>query len=247
MVTTRETGLPPSSNGASSMHANWQVSGLVKSARVIIEVTVPPPAGSPLYFYALQATFVSTAGVVQGGAHLGLQWNKNYPGNTAVNFGGYTSKGDELDGSRSLLPSATGNVNTRNFPWKPRRRYELAIKPAGTDRWIGVVTDLATQKATTVRTLYVGGTRLQSMVVWSEVFAACDAPSASVRWSGLEAGGTAVDFVKTHYQTYGDGGCTNTNQAIDSTGLVQTTKAKRVNATDKILRLPKPALVKAGR
>jgi hypothetical protein len=94
------------------------------------------------------------------------------------------------------------------------------------------VTDLATGGTTVVRELRCPGTALADPVVWSEVFAPCDAPGSAVRWSGLAAvrrGGApaAPDAVRVTYQSYEDGGCTNSATFVDGSAIVQATAAER--------------------
>ena len=86
---------------------------------VDLEVVSTPPVAE-LYFWALQANFHGPAGGT-GGAHLGLQWNRAHPENTAVNWGGYQAShlgGAILDGTESGLPSAPSNRNTRDYRWR---------------------------------------------------------------------------------------------------------------------------------
>jgi hypothetical protein len=70
-------------------------------------------------------------------------------------------------------------------------------------------------------------------IVWSEVFAECDAPSVTVRWSALEAvdeEGTILlpEAVQVNYQSGHEGGCPNTTVSIDeSGGVVQVTNVPR--------------------
>lgn len=242
----RDRGTPTSSNGASSMHLAWTIDNPVRTVRAILEIPAVPKVDA-LYFWALQATFRNADGSgFHGGAHLGLQWHPGHPGKTAVNWGGYNAQGIELAGTASALPSATNNPNTRDYTWKPRRRYELVIKPSS-GGWAGVITDLATRQATTIRTLHAGGARLTDIAVWTECFAACDAPSVSARWSGLEAAGRPAEIVTATYQTYADGGCTNTNQSKSATTITQATKTRRTNDHGKVFRLPKPPAPKARR
>ena len=71
-------------------------------------------------------------------------------------------------------------------------------------------------------------------MVWSEVFARCDDPSVPVRWSNFSAR-TAVESVaprsvSVNYQSYADGGCTNTDVGVDDVGIVQVTNAERTTA-----------------
>ena len=86
---------------------------------------------------------------------------------------------------------------------------------------------------TLIRDLYGPGDYLTAPIVWSEVFAACDAPSVVVRWSGLRAVTTDGDELEpaglvTTYQSYADGGCDNTNVEPDEVGVRQITATERV-------------------
>ena len=86
----------------------------------MLEVLVPPRVPS-LYFWALQVDF-EQAGLVWGGGHTGLQWNRRFPGNMAVNWGGYATQergGAVLPGSEPVLPFFPGDPNTMGYDWKP--------------------------------------------------------------------------------------------------------------------------------
>lgn len=222
---------------ASSFHLWWELptdAPLVEVAATLEVVT--PPAVDRLYFWALQVSFADGAQRL-GGGHIGLQWNPRHPGHGAVNWGGYraqTRGGEILDGSVSKLPSARGDRNTRDFPWQPGRPYRLRVAavPGQAGAWRGTVTDMATLTETTVRDLYGGGTGLVAPVVWSEVFAGCDAPSVTVRWSRLEAITAdgevlAPPSVRVNYQPEEHGGCPNTNVTADGPGILQTTTTPR--------------------
>jgi hypothetical protein len=215
------------------------------AADAVLEVRSPPEVLS-LYFWALQASFTDR-GRHGGAGHLGLQWYPAHPGSTAVNWGGYGPDGRELDGSPSGLPSATGNPNTRDFPWSPATPYRLRIERTGADgpggrrSWRGTVTDLATGQLTVVRDLWAPGTGLTGLVVWSEVFAPCDAPGTEVHWSDLcltsASGGTVpVSHVTVNYQELVDGGCVTTDTRVDGAGVAQVTGTTRT--TPKATRLP---------
>lgn len=226
----RVTGRPPSPNGASSFHLAWVLDpadALVEVAAVL-EV-LEPPAVDALYFWALQVSFAGS-----GAAHTGLQWNARHPGGTAVNWGGYAPGGGLLRGTDSPLPSGPHDPNTRDYPWRPRTPYRLRVSPSPglPGHWQAEVTDLDTGEASVVRHLAGGGERLASPVVWSEVFARCDDPSVSVRWSGLEGqrpdGGRVVPRgLRVNYQARTAGGCDNTTVAVDGAGVVQATAAER--------------------
>ncbi|MCP3975910.1 MAG: hypothetical protein GY720_15625 [bacterium] len=239
----RESGLPPSGNGASSFHLIWQVPhATVIAVRATLEVTQPPRT-SDLYFFALQATFTGTGGD-QGGAHVGLQWNRRHPGSTAANWGGYRSQqlgGTILSGTESNLPSRPSDPNTRDFPWEPHRAYRLAIEPGYVPGWwLGTVTDLATGESTSIRELDGGGRSLRAPMVWIESFAACDAPTVEARWSDLEVAPRPdqwerVHTIKTNYQSYGAGGCTNTNITADEHHIAQRTNSERTTDNGELL------------
>lgn len=219
------------------------------AAEVTLEV-LEPPAGDRLHFWALQVS-VEDRGRRGGGGHLGLQWHRQHPGRTAVNWGGYGPNGRELAGSPSALPSATGNVNTRDLAWSPGRPYRLAVArspepaPDGGPAWRGTVTDLTTGTAVVVRDLYAAGTTIASPMVWSEVFADCDAPRAAVAWSALTLVGDdgrrrEVDEVRTSYQAVSDGGCTTSDSSVDGRRFVQATGVTRRTAAGTSLRLDHP-------
>ena len=240
----RVRGEPTSGNGASSFHLRWLVDGPVEAVRVVLEV-VEPPSVDRLYFWALQASF-SDRGRRLGGAHLGLQHHPAHPGDAAVNFGGYAATGGQLRGTESPLPSARDNPNTRDYVWHPGRRYRLAILPTDeAGAWAGTVTDLDVDVTTEVRRLLPGGTELIDPMVWSEVFARCEHPSASVRWTAPEVRTSGrwrgVDAAAVSYQRRADGGCDNTNADADGVGLVQTTNVDRRARHGEVLRWPRSA------
>lgn len=240
----RLTGRPTSPNGASSFHLHWVLGPDEPLAEVsaVLEVLVPP-AVSSLYFWALQVSF-RDGGADRGGAHIGLQWNDRHPGGTAVNWGGYAPGGGLLAGTEATLPSAPHDPNTRDYPWQPGRAYRLRVSasPGLPGHWQGEVTDLVTGAPTVIRHLGAGGDRLVGPVVWSEVFARCEDPSVSVRWSGLE-GRTATGQpmrprgLTVNYQARSAGGCDNTTVRVDEQGVVQSTNATRVVAGGAIVAL----------
>lgn len=227
------TGPPRSSNAASSLHLRWDVP---PGAWTAVEATLTvdtPPAVPRLVFWALQASFVDR-GRRGGGAHLGLQWYPPHPGSTAVNWGGYSPAGPELQGTPSMLPSATGNPNTRDLAWEVGRPYRLRIAPSpdGPDAWRGSVTDLITGEEVVVRDLFADGTTLEVPLVWSEVFCDCDHPGVGATWSDLAvvaADGTraAVEAVVTSYQSMADGGCVTTDSSVVGDSIVQRTNVAR--------------------
>lgn len=249
----RTTGPPPSANGASSFHLFWDAPPTpFVEAEATIEV-IDRPSTPSLYFWALQVD-LERDGRRIGGAHFGLQHHPAYPGDGAVNWGGYADAGGELEGSVSALPSTLDNRNTRDYRWEPGRRYRYRIAPSpeqpeagGPGRgWRGSITDLETGVETVVRDLWVDADRLSRPMVWSEVFADCDGPSAAIRWTDLaittaDGERITVDGVRLNYQTNGDGGCANTDSSVDPDperpGFVQRTTITRVNRSGDRLRL----------
>jgi hypothetical protein len=222
----RVRGYPTSSNRASSLHLRWAPAVELREVAVDLMVAVPP-AVDDLYFWALQAGFAGG-----GAAHLGLQWHPAHPGGTAVNWGGYDAAGEILSGSESELASATGNPHTRDFPWSAGETYRLRIAGAGNGWWQGAVTRLATGVTTVVRRLHGAGEHLTDPMVWSEVFARCDAPSVAVVWSAASGmtTGDAVwvpDHFVTSYQREEDGGCSNTDSRLLPGGVGQFTAVSR--------------------
>ncbi len=141
-----------------------------------------PPSVDRLYFWAVQASFLDGVGS-HGAGHLGLQWNPRFPGHTAVNWGGYATRGTILPGSGSLLPSTPRDMNTRDFPWLAGRKYSLRIYPSPELGWRGEVTDIDTGVTTVVRDLHAGGDHLGRVVVWTELFCECSDPRTVVAWS----------------------------------------------------------------
>jgi len=243
-------GAPRSANGASSFHLMWETPpGEWVAAEVTLEVTRPPTVAA-LFFWALQVGFVDQ-GREGGAGHLGLQWYPPHPGSTAVNWGGYHADGRELDGSVSTLPSATGNVNTRDLPWRSGRAYRLSVAhgiepaPPGMTSWRGEVLDTMTGESVVVRDLFAFGDRLAAPMVWSEVFARCDDAGVEVRWSDLRLRPAVgldhqVRSVRVNYQARGDGGCATTDVQVEPAGIVQRTGTTRVTALGSILAMPPP-------
>jgi hypothetical protein len=241
-------GPPRSANGASSFHLAWEApTGAWIGAEAVLRVTQPPGV-SALYFWALQVSF-EDRGRAAGGAHFGLQWYPPHPGSTAVNWGGYGPDGRELTGSTSPLPSATGNPNTRDFAWRPQAAYLLSITrghKAPDDpgwSWRATITDIASGSRTDVRELMTGGSTLSAPMVWSEVFAACDAPTATVQWSqfaliGPEGDRTPIRAARVNYQAVADGGCARTNSSVFGETFEQRTSTERRTPQGARLSLP---------
>ncbi len=235
-VAGRVTGAPTSSNGASSMHLRWDFAGgarpRLREVSVVCTVVEPPSVAS-LYFWALQASFGS-GGKTLGAAHMGLQHHPRHPGGGAVNWGGYRHGGGELEGSDSSLPSALGNLNTRDYPWRPGAPYRYHIGPSPVRGWRASITDIERGETVVIRDLWASqdSDELSDVVVWSEVFADCDAPSVRVEWSNPTAITTdgvsiAPMSMTTNFQSHEDGGCANTTAALAAGAIAQITNTDR--------------------
>ena len=238
-LTVRDSGEPASSNGASSFHLVWQVPPVpLDEVSATFELLVEPSVAR-LYFWALQVSFLED-GVQRGGAHLGLQWHPSYPGNRAINWGGYGEFG-ELDGSPSELPSTLGNINTRDYPWETGLPYRCAVSSLAPGLWRGTITNLVTEETVVVRDLYSTATHLTAPMVWTEAFCRCEAPSVSARWSELRARARGrdvpVESVLVNYQSLAQGGCTNTTVREDPDGLLQITGTEREIPQGRVLKL----------
>jgi hypothetical protein len=238
-LTSRETGEPASSNGASSFHLVWNVPPIPLDEVSATFELLAEPSVSRLYFWALQVSFFEGR-TQRGGAHLGLQWHPSYPGNRAVNWGGYGDAG-ELTGSPSSLRSTLENANTRDLRWETGTPYRLAIFTPEAGLWRGMVTNLSTEEVTVVRDLYSAGTHLGAPMVWTEAFCRCDAPSVMARWSELRAaaGGVEVpvESVMANYQSHAQGGCSNTSVRSDIDGVLQITGTPREVPQGRVLEL----------
>jgi hypothetical protein len=245
----RLTGRPTSSNRASSHHLFWmtQSNESIVEIRATLEI-VKPPKVAELYFWALQASF--TDGSTNfGGAHLGLQHHRSYPDSGAANWGGYhdASRGGQvLDGSPLTVPSALNNANTGNFAWRPQTPYVLRIRqnvpnpdPENQQGWLGSITG-PDGVENVLRELYCAGSAIRSPLVWTESFAPCDAPRATVRWSNLTMvtrSGAALPIraVRTNFQSVADGGCSTSDSTVDGASVLQSTGVSRTTSTGAIL------------
>jgi hypothetical protein len=205
------------------MHLRWEPAPEPALEIAVTLEILEPPVIDELYFWALQASFLDR-GRHLGAAHLGLQWYARHPGSTAVNWGGYRDGAGELDGEESALPSTPGNPNTRDYAWRPRTPYRLRISGDGDGWWTGSVTDTSTGVTTVVRRLHGGGDRLARPVVWSEVFARCDHPTVTVRWSDFSPPTAGMHAT---YQRHEDGGCANTASIADGDAWLQRTNVVR--------------------
>lgn len=252
-----------SPNGASSFHLAWQMPSSplgmrLREVSAVLEIQVPPGV-EVLYYWALQVDLADPEGV-WGGAHTGLQWNPRYPGGTAVNWGGYASAdggGAVLPGTLSSLPGYPDDPNTLAYPWSAGRPYRLRVFPSPEipGAWRAEIADLLAGSPSTIRDLLpvpgrptLGG-YLTRPIVWSEVFAECEAPSVTVRWSELQARGAdgaivRPDAVLVNYQAPEVGGCPNTTVVQDEAGgFLQVTSVPRLTKQGAVLKLPPEGLL----
>jgi hypothetical protein len=196
----------------------------VTEVSAVVEIVRPPVVAS-LYFWALQVGF-ARGGESMGAGHTGLQWHPGAPGG-AVNWGGYDETGRELEGTPSPLPQVD-SANTVAWPWQPGRPYRFTVSAGPTGTWRSQVTDLTDGRQVTLRELVSAGTELTSPVVWTEMFARCDDPPVTARWSQLQVRGADGAVVSpsalvSTYQSFADGGCSNTESRPDGTGVMQVT------------------------
>lgn len=246
------SGRPPSGNGASSFHLFWDMPPGEWAAAECDWMIDAAPAVPSLFFWAMQASMVGgppgQADPRPSAGHLGPQWCP--PARRCINWGGY-GPGGELEGSPSTLPSPDGNPNTREHPWRDGVVHRLRIEraePLGPSerrrRWTGSVTDTETGVRTEVRDLYAAGERLDSVMVWSEVFARCDAPPVTVRWSGFtlvdrDGRRHVIERARVNYQAVRDGGCATTDTSWEGGWFVQRTGVERVTRQDAVLGPPR--------
>ncbi len=232
----------PGFGGSTSFHLWWGPLGRAPIVEVeaTLEVLVDP-AVRPTYFWALQATFAD-AQRTYGAAHLGLQSYARFGDRRAANWGGYAEPPASrvLAGTPPVLPGFDDDPNTRAYPWAPGVPYRLRIF-RGVDGWAGEVTDLVSGQAVVLRELLAAGDRLQSPVVWSEVFAPCESPSASVRWSDLVArtsDGHEVRPDRVRLTLPNGRSCPNINVSVDAVGVVQSTGVVRTARDGGVIALP---------
>lgn len=146
-----------------------------------------------------------------------------------------------LPGSQSNLEGFRDDPNTLAYEWQPGRPYRLRVfrSPEQPGAWRSEVTDVLAGHTETVRDLFPhdlpgdSEAYLLRPVVWSEVFAECDAPSVTVRWSDLQVIDRRGNLVRptgtiVNYQAWEVGGCPNTTADIDGRGgLLQITNTAR--------------------
>jgi hypothetical protein len=244
-VGERVAGTPTSASGASSFFLWWDLpyGERLTEISVTLEVAIRPEIDR-LVSFALQAAFLKPGG---GSCHLGLQHHPRFPDRGAVNWDGYTAKGERLESDAPELPSAIGDEATRDLSWSKSAPYRLTIERGdemadGRFPWIGSVTNLRTGERDEIRRLVGESPHLRDPVMYIESFGPCDGPRFEARWSNPTAvsGGGGVRIVnamRVDYQPHAAGGCTNTNASVEGTEFVQRAGQMRVTKAGSTLRL----------
>jgi len=197
-----------------------------------------------LVSFAIQGTFVKPGG---GSCHLGLQHHPRFPDRGAVNWEGYTAKGERLESSEPLLPSATQEKATRDFRWDKGVPYRLTIergdeRPDDVFPWLGSITNLRTGDRDEIRQLFSRSPYIRGPVMYIESFGPCDGPRFEARWSNatavsVDGGVRAVKSMRVDYQPHAAGGCTNTNARVEGNEFVQRAGQMRTTKAGSTIRL----------
>lgn len=178
---------------------------------------------------------------------MGLQHHPKFPDRSAVNWDGYTAKGEYLDSDEPTLPSAIEERATRDFSWVKNVPYRLTVgrgEQISADRfhWVGSVENLRTGERVEVRRLIADSSYLRGPVMYIESYGPCDGPRFEARWSNATAvsGGGGVRIVnsmRVDYQPHAAGGCTNTNSRVEGDEFVQRAGQMRVTKAGSTIRL----------
>jgi hypothetical protein len=244
-VGERVAGTPTSESGASSFFLWWNVPYGERLTEISVTLKVAArPEIDRLVSFALQAAFVKPGG---GSCHLGLQHHPKFPDRGAVNWDGYSAKGERLESDESTLPSATDETATRNYSWQKSVPYRLTIErgaemPDGRFAWTGSITNLLTGDRDDIRRLINESPYLRGPVMYIESYGPCDGPRFEARWSNAtavsRAGGVrVVNSMRVDYQPHAAGGCTNTNSRVEGTEYVQRAGQMRVTKAGSMIRL----------
>lgn len=244
-VGERVAGTPTSASGASSFFLWWDLPYGERLVEVSVTLDVASrPEIDRLVSFAIQGTFVKPGG---GSCHLGLQHHPRFPDRGAVNWEGYTAKGERLESSEPLLPSATQEKATRDFRWDKGVPYRLTIergdeRPDGLFPWLGSITNLRTGDRDEIRQLFSKSPYIRGPVMYIESFGPCDGPRFEARWSNatavsVDGGVRAVKSMRVDYQPHAAGGCTNTNARVEGNEFVQRAGQMRTTKAGSTIRL----------
>lgn len=244
-VGERVAGTPTSASGASSFFLWWDLPYGERLVEVSVTLDVASrPEIDRLVSFAIQGTFVKPGG---GSCHLGLQHHPRFPDRGAVNWEGYTAKGERLESSEPLLPSATQEKATRDFRWDKGVPYRLTIergdeRPDDLFPWLGSITNLRTGDRDEIRQLFSKSPYIRGPVMYIESFGPCDGPRFEARWSNatavsVDGGVRAVKSMRVDYQPHAAGGCTNTNARVEGNEFVQRAGQMRTTKAGSTIRL----------
>ncbi len=237
----RDEGFPTSSNGASSMRVLGWPGGQSLRFRSASVVITPDVAGAnallaqpmpDLQFMAMQVSFYrSSDNAYLGGAHAGIQINQNYPNNKAVNWGGGNLSGPVYS-TNSDFANSGGDLGSWDGAWIPGVANVIVITegaaPGVWDAFIATVTGPPVFEK--IGELNIPGSDIMGdLVLFYESFSECEQDPMSVRYWSLEIdindgnGGQPYGTAYTgemiaNYQSYDNGGCTNTNIREDGSG-----------------------------
>ncbi len=241
----RVAGTPPSVSGASSFFLWWDLPYGEKLVEVSVTLeVVTRPEIDRLVSFALQSALLKPGG---GSCHLGLQHHPQFPERGAVNWDGYTAKGDALGSDVPMLPSAIDEIATRDFTWHKGVPYRLTIE-RGDERadglfpWMGAITNLRTGERDEIRELISESPHMRGPVMYVESYGPCDGPRFEARWSNataVSAGGAvrSVRSMRVDYQPHAAGGCTNTNTTVEGNQFVQRAGQMRSTKAGSTIRL----------
>lgn len=232
---TRTTGQPPSQNQASSQY-------LVFNPEYGAEITVnleviATPSQPRMINWLLQTDFTDYSDDLVGTGFFGFRYDPLFPNSRAVLASAASAlDGSDLLGPESALPSITGDPAVRNFNWTTNRKYLFRIYPYNESQWRFEVTDPTTSVTTVVRDISVPNAGLvRGAILYTEAFVDCQIAS-SARWSNLQWMNVEEDDLITpttaiaQYQTFSEGGCTNSNQTASGGGITQATGVARTTA-----------------
>lgn len=228
-IDTRTTGLPPT--GLSTQYLIWPAT-VAAELEITIEVTTLGSEPNQAYFLAVP-DIIDSNGASLAQPPFGLHWNLQFPNGRAIYWGGVLkATGAVLNGTTSTLPSSINSDSHRNYTWQNNRIYRYRIWSPTPGTWRGDITDTVTNSTSTVRDLSVpGSTQLRGAILAFQSYNTCQTPIAA-RWKTLRfklANGTfsTPTTVTVDYQTFLDGGCTNTNAVNDSGGVLVSTATTR--------------------
>ena len=244
-VGERVSGTPTSASGASSFFLWWDLpyGEKLTEISVTLEVVLRPEVDR-LVTFAFQSAFLKPGG---GSCHLGLQHHPQFPQRGAVNWNGYSAKGESLDSDDPALPSATGDLATRDFAWQTGVPYRLTIErgdelPDGRWAWVGSVSNLQSGERVDIRKLITESPHIRGPVMYIESYGPCDGPRVEARWSSatavsVDGGVRAVRSMRVDYQPHAAGGCTNTNSGVEGKHFVQRAGQMRRTKAGSTIRL----------